>query len=84
MCAVRERWRFSRHKGVYSSDVSCEVAMRRGQRERCPFFPALPTSVSPTRLSLGRVASLQSPLLFHLVSSFRLSGSFSTAGSLQG
>ena len=36
--------------------------------------PALPTSarMSPTRLSLSRVASLQSPLPFHLVSLFRL------------
>ena len=38
-------------------------------------------SMSPTRLSLGMVASLQSPLPFHLVSLFRLSGSISPHAS---
>jgi hypothetical protein len=47
--------------------------MRKGSARDILLSPALPTSarMSPTRLSLGRVASLQSPLLFHLVPSFR-------------
>ena len=62
--------RFFRHGGLF---VRCGVLLvvERTAREsalaRCHIG-----SNEPTRLSLGRVASLQSPLPFHLVSFFRL------------
>ena len=56
MCVVGKRRRFSRHEGVYSSDVTCELSARAahiGSNEPHQVIPrqgcitAEPASVSP-------------------------------------